>query len=90
MKKFIAIFAIIATFGFVACNNAAETTEEATDSTQVEFFNGELSGSFIQVEDGELNPLNFSRFLPTQRAPCPARINASGCGSTCITLPIPC
>lgn len=36
MKKFIAIFAIIATFGFVACNNAAETTEEATDSTQVE------------------------------------------------------
>jgi len=36
MKKFIAIFAIIATFGFVACNNAAETTEESTDSTQVE------------------------------------------------------
>lgn len=36
MKKFIAIFAIIATFGFVACNNASETTEEATDSTQVE------------------------------------------------------
>ena len=36
MRKFIAIFAIIATFGFVACNNAAETTEEATDSTQVE------------------------------------------------------
>jgi len=36
MKKFIAIFAIIATFGFVACNNAAETTEEAIDSTQTE------------------------------------------------------
>jgi hypothetical protein len=36
MKKFIAIFAIIATFGFVACNNAAETTEESTDSAQVE------------------------------------------------------
>ncbi len=36
MKKFIAIFAIIATFGFVACNNAAETTEEAVDSTAVE------------------------------------------------------
>lgn len=36
MKKFIAIFAIIATFGFVACNNAAETTEESTDSTQAE------------------------------------------------------
>lgn len=34
MKKFIAIFAIIATFGFVACNNAAETTEENTDSLQ--------------------------------------------------------
>lgn len=34
MKKFIAIFAIIATFGFVACNNAAETTEEAIDSTE--------------------------------------------------------
>ena len=27
MKKIIAIFAIIATFGFVACNNTAETTE---------------------------------------------------------------
>ena len=34
MKKFIAIFAIIATFGFVACNNAPETTEEAIDSTE--------------------------------------------------------
>ena len=33
MKKFIAIFAIIATFGFVACNNA-EKTAENTDSTQ--------------------------------------------------------
>lgn len=39
MKKFIAIFAIIATFGFVACNNAAETTEEAIDSTQMEATN---------------------------------------------------
>ncbi|NUM32559.1 MAG: hypothetical protein HUU47_09595 [Bacteroidetes bacterium] len=36
MKKFIAIFAIIATFGFVACNNSTETTEENTDSTQAE------------------------------------------------------
>ena len=35
MKKFIAIFAIIATFGFVACNNA-ETTEDSTDSLQTE------------------------------------------------------
>ena len=35
MKKFIAIFAIIATFGFVACNNA-ETTEDNTDSVQAE------------------------------------------------------
>ena len=35
MKKFLAIFAIIATFGFVACNNA-ETTEENTDSLQTE------------------------------------------------------
>jgi hypothetical protein len=31
---------------------------EFTDSTQVEFFNGELSGSTLQVADGELNPLN--------------------------------
>jgi hypothetical protein len=29
-----------------------------TDSTQAEFFNGELSGSVIEVENGELNPLN--------------------------------
>jgi uncharacterized lipoprotein NlpE involved in copper resistance len=37
MKKFIAIFAIIATFGFVACNNAAETeatTEDTTAATE--------------------------------------------------------
>jgi len=33
MKKFIAIFAIIATFGFVACNNA-EKEAENTDSIQ--------------------------------------------------------
>jgi len=33
MKKFIAIFAIIATFGFVACNNA-DTTADNTDSVQ--------------------------------------------------------
>ncbi len=33
MKKFIAIFAIIATFGFVACNNA-EKEPENTDSIQ--------------------------------------------------------
>ncbi len=39
MKKFIAIFAIIATFGFVACNNAAETeatTEDSTATTEQE------------------------------------------------------
>ena len=46
MKKFIAIFAIIATFGFVACNNASETeattedtaaaTEEAAATAEVE------------------------------------------------------
>ena len=38
---------------------------EFTDSTQVEFFNGELSGSFIQVEDGELNPLNPYKLADT-------------------------
>ena len=36
MKKFIAIFAIIATFGFVACNNSTETKDDNTDSTQAE------------------------------------------------------
>jgi len=38
---------------------------EFTDSTQIEFFNGELSGSFIQVEDGELNPLNPYKLADT-------------------------
>lgn len=31
MKKIIALFAIVSVFGFVACNNAAETTEEGMD-----------------------------------------------------------
>ena len=36
-----------------------------TDSTQIEFFNGELSGSTLQVEDGELNPLNPYKLADT-------------------------
>ena len=35
MKKFIAIFAIIATFGFVACNNAPDTEASGEDTTPV-------------------------------------------------------
>jgi len=36
MKKFIAIFAIIATFGFVACSSAPETDATEGDSTIME------------------------------------------------------
>ena len=36
MKKIIALFAIVSVFGFVACNNAAETTDEATTEETME------------------------------------------------------
>jgi len=37
-----------------------------TDSTQMEFYDGELSGSYIQVEDGDLNPGNPYKLASTQ------------------------
>ena len=37
-----------------------------TQSTAVEFFNGEFSGSNLVVEDGELNPLNPVKYPSTQ------------------------
>jgi hypothetical protein len=37
-----------------------------TDSTQMEFYDGELSGSYIQVEDGNLNPDNPYKLASTQ------------------------
>jgi hypothetical protein len=37
-----------------------------TDSTQMEFYDGELSGSYIQVEDGDLNPDNPYKLASTQ------------------------
>jgi hypothetical protein len=37
-----------------------------TQSTAVEFFNGEFSGSNLIVEDGELNPLNPVKYPSTQ------------------------
>jgi hypothetical protein len=36
------------------------------DSTQMEFYDGELSGSYIQVEDGDLNPDNPYKLASTQ------------------------
>jgi hypothetical protein len=36
MKKIIALFAIVSVFGFVACNNAAETTDEAATEETME------------------------------------------------------
>jgi len=36
------------------------------DSTQMEFYDGELSGSYIQVENGELNEDNPYKLAPTQ------------------------
>jgi len=36
------------------------------DSTQAEFYNGELSGSSLQVENGELNEDNPYKLAPTQ------------------------
>lgn len=36
MKKIIALFAIVSVFGFVACNNAAETTGEAATEETME------------------------------------------------------
>jgi hypothetical protein len=36
-----------------------------TDSTQMEFYDGELSGSYIQVEDGDLNPDNPYKLAST-------------------------
>lgn len=39
MKKIIALFAIVSVFGFVACNNAAETqdaTEENVENAEAE------------------------------------------------------
>lgn len=37
-----------------------------TESAQYEFFNGELSGSTLQVENGELNEANPYKLAPTQ------------------------
>ena len=36
MKKIIALLAIVSVFGFVACNNAAETTDEAATEETME------------------------------------------------------
>jgi hypothetical protein len=37
-----------------------------TESAQYEFYNGELSGSYIEVENGELNEDNPYKMAPTQ------------------------
>jgi hypothetical protein len=37
-----------------------------TESNQYEFYNGELSGSYIEVENGELNEDNPYKLAPTQ------------------------
>lgn len=34
MKKIIALFAIVSVFGFVACNNAAETQEATEENVE--------------------------------------------------------
>ena len=53
-----------------------------TQSSQIEFFNGELSGSFIQVDNGELNEANPVKYASTQI------LSYASSGSTSTTPPV--
>lgn len=53
MKKIIALFALVSVFGFVACNNAAETTEEGAEEA-VENAEAEAESLLDQAEEAEM------------------------------------